>query len=293
MLFRSILVSACLLPACGQPADPPTTTTARITCTATPDCSARGGTCVAGECRADNECTTDADCAAGQTCEADADFGGLCVTDGQPAAPAPAWSCTYGKDCPAGQGCGSDGTCHVDGECHNTWGADGYLHGDCANPEDICASSGPDPLAGFCTSGRGGPDPYCRSTGTGECRSECATDEDCGTGFSCGSGYCYADDECETTADCSPNHTCGTPEGWDDYGYQRCLTDENPTCVDDGQGACRLPCDTDADCIEGGGCAADNLCHASNECTDSSDCDPGLECYPTPTWGGLCAPPRT
>ena len=280
----SLLVAACTNPDTS-------TTTQRIACTTTPDCAARGGTCVANECHADNECTTAADCAPGQACTADPDFVGLCTDPGQPPAPLPAWSCTVGKDCPASQGCASDGKCHIDGECHNAWGVDGYLHGDCSNPDEICAAGG-DPLAGFCTDGRGGPDPYCRSTGGGECRSVCTTSADCGTGDTCTAGFCHAADECHTTADCSPNHLCGVPDNWDDYGYELCLVDPNPTCVDDGHGACRLACLHDGDCLDGGGCGADHLCHASNECTADTDCDPGLLCYADLEWGGLCGPPR-
>ncbi|CAN5185979.1 hypothetical protein BH11MYX1_BH11MYX1_05390 [soil metagenome] len=260
--------------------------TQRIVCTTTPDCAARGGSCINNQCRADNECTTAADCASGETCAPDPDFGGLCTSAGQPLAPLPAWSCTVGKDCPLGQGCASDGTCHVDGECHNAWQGE-YLVGDCADASQICAAS-LDPLAGFCTDGRGGPDPYCRSTGAGECRSACATVDDCGTGATCTGGFCHASDECHQTSDCAPNHVCGVPENWDDYGYKWCLVDQNPTCHDDGHGACRLACVSSIDCLDGGGCGADHLCHASNECHADADCDPGLTCLASPEFGGLC-----
>lgn len=289
MASRNVLVVACLLGACsGEP--PSFSVVARIQCASTPDCSARGGTCIQNECRADNECAADADCAAGETCTPDVDFGGLCIAPGQPVMAGPAWSCAVGKDCPAGQGCGSDGSCHVDGECHNTWGADGYLYGDCTGADEICATSD-DIYNGFCTRGRGGPDPYCRSTGTGECRYECTTADDCGAGDACTNGFCYGSDECTTTADCSPNHVCGVPENWDDYGVQWCLADENATCVPDGQGVCRWACETNLDCMNGGGCAADGFCHASNECTTVADCAAGELCHPHQNFGGLCGPP--
>jgi hypothetical protein len=283
------LVLACLLAACqGQSSS---TIASRIACQTTSDCSARGGLCVANECHANNECTTTADCATGEVCNPDPDFDGLCAAPGSPPAPSPAWACAVGKDCPANQGCASDGMCHVDGECHNTWQADGTLAGDCAGGL-LCAASGPN-LAGYCTDGRGGPDPYCRSTGTGECRSLCTTNDDCGTGGTCNAGFCTRADECDTTADCTPNHVCGNPPGWDDYGFGFCLVDPNPTCVPDGNGACRLACATDADCLHGGGCnTTDHLCHASNECHTDPDCDPGLICYADAEWGGLCGPPR-
>lgn len=286
MTRRMCLVLACMLAACST--DSTSTQSQRITCQTTPDCAARGGTCVANECHADNECTTDADCA-GQTCVADPDFGGLCTTPGQTPSPLPAWSCTYGKDCPAHQGCGSDGVCHVDGECHLSWQSDGTLDGDCSNGL-LCAASGGN-LAGFCTDGRGGPDPYCRSTGTGECRTLCTTNDDCGTGGTCTNGLCYRPDECHVTADCTPNHVCGNPPNWDDYGFQFCLEDDNPTCVSDGQGACRLACAVDSDCLHGGGCGTDQLCHASNECQTNADCGTGMQCYADPEFGGLCGGP--
>ena len=289
MSFKNVLVLAGLLAAACDGGPSTGQSTQGITCTTTADCSARGGTCVAGQCRADNECASDSECGAGQTCVADADFGGLCTSAGQPAQPLPAWSCSTGKDCPALEGCGSDGKCHVDGECHLTW-QNGFEVGDCANGQ-LCAAPGSS-LAGFCTDDRGGPDPYCRSTGTGECRAPCASDAECGTGNSCVSGFCHRADECQSTADCSPNHVCGLPAGWEDDGYQLCLDDPNPTCVDDGHGACRLPCATDADCLDGGGCASDGLCHASNECAVDSDCTAGLVCYTDPEFGGLCGPPR-
>ena len=292
--LRNVAIGAWLsvaASACGGGHDP-TGIAQRIACTTTPDCSARGGTCSNNECHADNECTVDADCTAGQTCLADADFGGLCTAPNTPPSPQPAWDCTYGSDCPALQGCASDGKCHVDGECHNTWQG-GMLVGDCADASQLCVASG-DHLDGFCTDDRGGPDGYCRSTGTGECRGLCTTDAACGTGGTCdGSGFCHRPDECTTSADCSPNHLCGNPDGWDDYGYLLCLVDPNPSCVPDGT-ACRLACANDADCLHGGGCnTSDHLCHASNECQADSDCEVGLQCFADAEWGGLCGPPRT
>jgi hypothetical protein len=290
MKARNWFVLGCLLVAACSGGESTNQQSQRITCQTTPDCSARGGTCIANECHADNECVADADCAATETCVPDADFGGLCTAVGSAPAPLPAWSCTYGKDCPHGQGCASDGACHVDGECHLSWQADGTLGGDCQGGL-MCAASA-DSLAGYCTDGRGGPDPYCRSTGTGECRDLCNAGGDCGTGNTCIAGFCHRADECQVTADCSPNHLCANPPNWDDYGYQFCLDDPNPTCVDDGQGACRLACATSQDCLHGGGCEADHLCHGSNECQTNADCDPGLICYADAEFGGLCGPPR-
>jgi hypothetical protein len=266
-----------------------------ISCSTTADCAARGGTCASdGVCHADNECTSNADCGAGTTCQPDPDFGGLCTAANQPLEPTPAWSCTTGKDCPAHMGCSSDGKCHLDGECHLMVQGQ-VLVGDCTGGL-TCAAPRPDGLAGFCTDDRGGgPDPYCRSTGTGQCREVCTGDADCGVGGKCNGGFCYGNHgtaECTMTTDCSPNHVCGLPPNWEDDGYKLCLVDPHPTCVDDGHGACRLKCWTSADCLHGGACGSDGLCHASNECQSAANCNPGELCYPDPEWGGLCGPPR-
>lgn len=262
-----------------------------LSCTETADCSISGGSCVDNVCHADNECATDADCAPGETCAPATGFEGLCTAAGAPPAPLPPWACSVGADCPQGQGCSSDGMCHVDGECHNHWTPEGYLEGDCGG-DLLCAAPTPGGLDGFCTDERNGPDPYCRSDGHGACRSECASDDDCGGGTCDADGFCHPDGECTTDADCSPNHICTVPEGWEDYGYSLCVDDPSPTCVDDGHGACRLACETDLDCLHGGGCSADGLCHASNECAADSDCDTGLICYADDEFGGLCGPPR-
>jgi hypothetical protein len=287
-LENCLVVAGLLLAACsGGPST--SQNTQGISCTTTADCAARGGTCVANQCRADNECASNADCSGGQTCVPDPDFGGLCATAGQPAEPLPAWSCTTGKDCPALEGCASDGKCHADGECHNTWQG-GVQVGDCAGGL-LCAA--PDSgLAGFCTDDRNGPDPYCRSTGTGQCRPECTAAADCGGGTNtCVAGFCHRGDECNSNADCGAHQMCGLPAGWEDDGWKLCI-DVPPTCVPDGQGACRLPCTVDADCIDGGSCGSDGLCHASNECKTDADCPTGTVCYSDPEFGGLCNPPR-
>lgn len=288
-----LLVVGVLAVACAdrpRPSESQHESQARISCSVTADCAARGGACVGGECVAENECSSDSDCDGGLTCVADSNFGGLCTAEGAPAVPLPAWPCTFGKDCPLGQGCASDGLCHADGECTLAWTSEGYLEGDCEGGL-LCVASGSN-LEGFCTDGRGGPDPYCRSTGEGECRRLCANDEECSAGGACVDGFCHRADECEVDADCTPNHVCGTPEGWDDYGHGFCIAVEDPACVDDGQGACRLPCESDLDCFHGGGCGSDGLCHASNECQTDADCEAGQSCFPDPEFGGLCGVPH-
>jgi hypothetical protein len=203
-----------------------------------------------------------------------------------PVAALQAVPCATGRDCPRGQGCGSDQRCHADGACNAFQ----------ANPNcpagDICANAGNDDPDGFCTDGRGGPDPYCRSDGLGACRERCNHDGTCAFG-SCVNGYCHRSDECVRDSDCSPNHVCGLPPGWEDDGYHLCLKVANPVCVPDGLGACRLPCATDVDCFDGGYCkAADGLCHASNECSTNASCPAGEICHSSAEFGGLCGPPR-
>ncbi len=251
-----------------------------ITCVDTADCVARGGQCEDGFCRADNECTSDADCAEG-SCVADDNFGGLCATETSgPPVPLPEWACESGADCPIGQGCGSDGLCHEDGECN--------ADADCPEGQ-LCYNAGNDDPAGFCADERPATNPYCRSDGAGACRYECNLDDSCGTGASCSDGLCYFDDECENEADCTPNHLC---EPMFDYGFNVCTEDPDPSCVEAPDGVCRLECQSDLDCVAGGGCDDDNFCHASNECTSDDDCAPGELCYEVELFGGLCGADR-
>jgi hypothetical protein len=103
---RSYVLGICSLVVACAPTDTPTSQSVqRITCAATKDCAARGGSCVAGQCVADNECKVDADCVTPQVCLADANFGGLCGQTSAPAAPLPFWSCTQDSDCPTNQVC--------------------------------------------------------------------------------------------------------------------------------------------------------------------------------------------
>jgi hypothetical protein len=275
------MLALSLLPACSGsgPDDGLDPDIDRIACTTTQDCVTRGGYCEDGICRADNECETGADCAAGSMCVADPNFGGLCgdPTFGPPI-PGPAWPCTSGADCPIGQGC-ADGVCKEDGEC--------TTDADCGAGA-LCYSSNDEP-GGICASDRPATNPYCRSDGMGACRSECNSDDTCFTGATCVADLCYWDDECVTADDCTPNHLC---EPYFDAGFSVCVVDEDPDCVDDGTGVCRLACVTSADCVKGGGCEADGFCHASNECATDADCDPGLLCWAAEYFGGLCGPER-
>ena len=191
--------------------------------------------------------------------------------------------CASGKECPIGQGCGDDGACHVDGEC--------ATDSDCASTQ-ICYPSDPSIAAGFCGSTRPATDPYCRSDGEGACRSTCSDDNDCGTGLSCVSGFCHWLDECTVDSDCTPNHTCQPRLGLDDYGYSECTAVDDPTCTPQPDGTCRFACESDEDCLVGGGCGPDHLCHASNECKADADCTSPLVCYPHENFGGLCGADR-
>jgi hypothetical protein len=283
--FGSLFLCASMLNGCGQARRPAAVAQALmpIPCMTTSNCVARGGACMAGFCHADNECASTADCAAGQTCVPDPQFGGLCAAPNRPAAPTPAWSCTYGRDCPTGQGCGDDGLCHSDGECH--------ADADCSTGA-ICYPGLASSNSGFCSGARPSRDPYCRADGHGACRSLCASTQDCGTGLTCVTGYCHFDDECQVQSDCSPNHLCQPRLGTPEYGYRECVMDPNPTCVTAPDGVCRFACKTDVDCTQGGGCRADGFCHASNECKQDSDCAAGEICYSRPLFGGLCGPAR-
>jgi hypothetical protein len=275
----ALAVTLCSACATDDPIDHHNASVERIACTDTPDCAMRGGTCVAGECHAANECAGDADCDADETCVPDENFGGLCATTAEAAMPLPAWACTTSLDCPAYQGCGDDGVCHIDGECSDALPcADGML----------CYNAGNDSDAGYCASDRPMNDPYCRSDGLGACRTECLSDGTCAWG-DCVDGFCHDADECVSEDDCSPSFDCTPVDG---YGYSLCAEAADPTCVDDGLGACRLPCVTDLDCIHGGGCADDGLCHASNECATDDDCEDPLICYADPEFGGLCGADR-
>jgi len=298
-IFSLLALSAtALAPSCGDsktqdPTHPNRVAVQRIECQTARDCVARGGACVAGQCRAQNECATDADCSAGGACVSDPNFGGLCRTGTAPVVPEPPWACTLGQDCPAGQGCGSDGTCHADGECTPATGS--APQSGCAGAM-VCFNAGNDGRTGICDDDGRSPrspdwDPWCRSDGAGACRLECDSDGTClgGAGMVCVGTFCHARSECATNADCSPNHV------WqpDSHGYSVCQEDSNPTCVMDATGACRLRCQSDADCVEGGGCrASDGLCHASNECAASTDCPAGQICYPSAMFGGLCGASR-
>jgi hypothetical protein len=192
--------------------------------------------------------------------------------------------CALGQDCPLGEGCGSDGLCHQDGECTS--------EADCQAGE-LCYNAGNDVPDGICASARPSANPYCRSDGQGACRYRCYTDGTCGQGATCAAdGFCHFDDECTSTTDCTPNHVC-LPLF--DYGISSCQVDENPACVDDGQGTCRWACAGDPDCIYGGGCAADGFCHGSNECDPTvvpDTCGPDQDCWPDEHFGGLCGAPR-
>jgi hypothetical protein len=193
-------------------------------------------------------------------------------------------TCSSGKDCPIDQGCASDGTCHADGQCN--------ADSDC-NTGELCYPGLAGTSAGICASARPSVDPYCRSDGQGACRALCNSDGNCGSFNHCVNGFCHFGDECATQSDCGPNSTCEPRLGDPQYGVSECVPQSMPTCVSTPDGACRLRCGNDNDCLNGGGCGMDGFCHASNECKANSDCPSGQICYPSTDFGGLCGPSRS
>lgn len=264
-------------------------------CSTALDCTA-GGSCQTGECVADNACTTASDCLPTEVCSQTPDFGGVCHAPTLPPQGLPAAACTDGKDCPLGQGCGDDGLCHVDGECLLAWDCSSgecYLESDDCAPGSVCSSGSPAGTKGFCATGRGGTSPYCRSDGLGACRGFCTVDDECWQGTCNTEGFCVGNAECQSNSDCGPGQECAPQgQGYTDYGISLCETASSNPCVNDPNGVCRTPCTTDLQCIDGGGCEADNLCHASNECDAQGDCPVDQICYASTHFGGLCGPPR-
>jgi hypothetical protein len=300
--IRLILTCCLALAACGQTDSPPTNTQVqRIVCASDGDCAARGGTCDSdNQCHAANECTGVGDCAADEVCKADPNFGGLCVTPEAPPVPEPAWACSTNFDCPLGFGCGIDSICRIDGECH--------ADADCGSDGELCYSGslqGPDDptFSGICGTPRPSNDPYCRSDGAGHCLSACTP----GAAEACSgqpdlcvalgevtngvSGFCRPT-ECSSDDDCADDEQCPDVANADS-GLRQCQLSQPGECVDDGHGVCRLPCDSDHDCVEGGSCDTDGLCHASDECVSAIDCPAETPvCYPADHFSGMCGPSR-
>lgn len=206
----SLLLVGLLFAACASAppdADPPTAAqgqaVSRIPCTATTDCGARGGACLASVCRAENECARDADCASGSTCAFDVNFGGLCQdSEEATAAPKPGTPCSSAGLCPNNLYCAADGVCRPKRRCKtNSDCPTGQIcdpatahctkptptpprchrNADCPSGE-VC-----DVTNGQCTHGPHcipRPDGSCCDPASGTCMT-CKTDHDCPSAFAC------------------------------------------------------------------------------------------------------------
>lgn len=205
----SLLFAFSLLAACTSAPPAPADVTAereqaitRLACSATADCSSRGGACQASVCRAANECATDSDCAVGSTCVEDLNFGGLCAESAELLpAPLPGSPCGAAGLCPPGQLCAADGTCRpargckTDKDCRKGMTCDPAT-GHCSPPPPRCNVNSDCASAQVCdaATGRCIPAPHCipRPDGTccdpttGPCPTlSCTTDADCPTTFRC------------------------------------------------------------------------------------------------------------
>lgn len=204
LLFAGLILAACAS-APPEPVDPPAAQAqgiTRLTCSATSDCSSRGGACRGSVCRADNECATDADCAAGSACLEDPNFGGLCA-DGEELLPAPlpAAPCSSVGLCPPGQRCEADGMCRpargcrTDSDCRKGKVCDPAT-GRCTAPPPRCRRNADCASGQVCdaATGRCIPDPRCIRLPDGSCCDpttgpcptvSCTTDSDCPSGWHC------------------------------------------------------------------------------------------------------------
>jgi hypothetical protein len=157
--------------------------------------------------------------------------------------------------------------------------------GRCAPPPgegadgDLCTADG-DCAGLFCVLEEWGwPGGYC--SGYCDASSPCA-----------GGGICASDDTCnsacETDTDCREGYMC-TPEGCLPAPPAPAESADGDACTADSEcisgmcyggwpgGSCTGDCETDADCAEGGICAAvDNTCN--HACDTDADCRDGYGC---------------
>ena len=267
LAFAGILFAGC---AGNSPAKPQAVE--RIACHSTPDCNARGGTCVDDECVADNECSTDADCASGQNCQPDPDFGGLCTTGTAPAMPTPAWACSADGTCPVDQFCDAGGLCELLLQCASAddCAAGQYCNVSADGTTSVCASGGPQD---------------CTRNPDGTCTVACTTDGDCANypGSTCGpAGICVGPPgNCTTDADCASGLSC---EPVAPSGALTCIQ-LPPQCQEDAAGNCITSCTTDSDCngLLGDSCQA-GVC-TPVYCTSNADCPSVYTCLPEPGAG--------
>lgn len=244
LLLVGLLLAACTgapsAPA-GAPAEREQAIT-RLACSATADCSARGGACQASVCRAANECATDTDCAIDSTCIEDSNFGGLCADNEELLpAPLPLSPCGAAGLCPPGQTCAADGTCRPARGCKTDR--------DCRKGK-VC-----NPATGRCTA----PPPRCNR------------DADCPTGQRCdlATGHCSTPPpRCNSDSDCASGQIC-------DALTNRCIP--NPHCIPRPDGTCcdptKGPCPTLS-------CTTDSDCPATFRCSRPDPADAHQICIP-------------
>ncbi|HRI51539.1 MAG TPA: hypothetical protein PLW65_15275 [Pseudomonadota bacterium] len=173
----------------------------RLACSATADCSARGGACQASVCRAANECASDSDCAVGTTCVEDQNFGGLCAENEELLpAPLPLSPCGAAGLCPPGQLCAADGTCRpargckTDKDCRKGKVCNPAT-GHCSAPPPRCNVNSDCATGQVCDAATGHcvpkpciprPDGSCCAPTTGPCPARsCTTDADCPSTLRC------------------------------------------------------------------------------------------------------------
>jgi Cys-rich repeat protein len=217
-------------------------------CESDDECPA-GTTCQVGLCLRPNECRADGDCDAGEQCEDGRCVGAPpeCVRDGD---------CGAGRVCREGVCVDAPPECVRDGDC----GADEVCSdGRCVTETGECRTDGDCRIDEVCRQG------LCVLAPTG-----CDADSDCAAGRICEERACVAA-ECTGDLHCAAGEMCAggrcVPE--------RCVRDadcgEGRVCSD---GVCvaEPPCQTDADCRDGGEVCVDGRCVPPAECLDDGAC---------------------
>jgi hypothetical protein len=177
--------------------------------------------------------------------------------------------CSSTADCVSRGGTCVDGTCQATNQCSSV--------GDCP-ADQICA---PDPnFGGLCTAAN--------SPSQAQPAWACSTGKDCPRGQGCSSDkVCHVDGECLAADGINPDQGC--PAGLLCYnagndtrpgfcGAPRPSSD--PYCRSDGQGACRVECESDGTCLLGGTCVG-GFCHPADECGPGGTCSLSFVCQPT------------
>lgn len=237
-----------------------------------------------------NSCRTDEDCAVGLCA------GGMCTTQKPPGEP-----CTLASDCRDGrcvdgfccdsacdgacQACGEPG---MEGQCTVVSGTPRPGHAECSGDRALCGGTcdGTKPQCQYPPSGKlceqacvAGQGMVGSCDGQGSCRLQrsasvcgayacgddaclhaCVTDDDCVNGARCVQSQCLTPHESVCNSDLTASIGA-------DSTVIPCLS---YTC-DDGRGACRSQCDSDADCSSG------NVCSPKHECGPSVVASPSDE----------------